>query len=157
MRTTVALVLFAFAFRLHADILAPPIIEKEWSVESIYVTLHPKQFISTMSRERLVKTPSWNQVDENPPLSPRKAKELALAQLDKIVQGKNWEMPDIGLKAFNVSQHGPARSDEDVRWIYVLTFGLLGTADYEGGHFKIIVLMDGTVVEPKGIPFKAEK
>lgn len=112
----------------------------------------PLQFISMLTRDQLAKTPVWQSGNENPPLSPRKSEEVALAMLHTVVSGRSWTQPDISLRAFDVEQGSSCH--RDIRWIYVLTFRLLGTKAFEAGSISIIVLMDGTAIEPKRVDSK---
>jgi hypothetical protein len=149
MRIVYIIILFVLAFRLQAADLSAPLMESEWSIKSYLMVGHPAmvQFISTLTHDQLAKTPAWQQDSEFPPLSPRKAEDLALAMLHKITGERHWTQPDISLRAFDVEQGSSGH--RDIRWIYVLQFRLLGTMDFESGSLNIIVLMDGTVIEPK--------
>lgn len=149
MRTIAIILLFLFGVGLQAADLSAPMLTDEWSIKSQFLGIAPSQLISKLSRDELIKTPAWQPESEYPPLSPRKAEDLGIATLAKIMGKRQWTTPDISLQAFDVTQ---GTSDHrDIRWIYVLHFTLLGMTAYEGGHANIIVLMDGTVIEPKTI------
>jgi hypothetical protein len=152
MRTIVIILLSLVS--LHAADLLAPLLTDEWSIRSDLMVDHPMpvQFISTLTRDQLAKTPTWQQGSEFPPLSPRKAEDLALAMLHKIASERHWTQPDISLRAFDVEQGSSGH--RDIRWIYVLQFRLVGTMDFESGSLNIIVLMDGTVIEPKRVDVK---
>jgi hypothetical protein len=137
---------------LHAADMVAPSLSDDWSVKSDFKTLHSIQFVSRLTHDQLVKTPAWQSDSEYPPLSPRKAEKLALAMLHTIMGERDWSQPNISLKAFDVGQDSSGQ--RDVRWFYVLQFGLVSPAAYEGGSFNIIVLMDGTVIEPKRVDNK---
>jgi hypothetical protein len=149
MRLIFIIVLSMLAFKLQATDLPAPLMEDEWTIKSDFLSIHPSQFVSKLTRDELIKTPAWQQDSEFPPLSPRKAEDLAIAILHNIMGGRNWTQPDISLQAFDVRRG--SNSYRDVRWIYVLHFGLLGEKAYEGGSFNIIVLMDGTAIVPKPV------
>jgi hypothetical protein len=106
------------------------------------------RFVSMLTRDQLAGTPAWRWGSGSPPISPRAAEEIALNMVHKLTGDHEWTQPDISLKAFDV--HG--RDDQQkIRWIYVLNFRLLGRTDFEGGSVNIIVLMDGTAIEPKRV------
>lgn len=113
--------------RLHAGDSSAPLLTSEWSIKSQFLGITPAQLISTISRDELIKTPVWQSWDDYPPLSPRKAKDLAVAKLTKIMGKRQWMTPDISLKAFDL-EHGNDYHP-DIRWIYVLQFRFPG---YEG-------------------------
>lgn len=137
---------------LEATNLSAILMEDEWTTKSYILTRHPVQFVSQVSRNELIKTPAWKKDSDYPPLSPGKARDLALAMLHKIVGERQWGQPDISLQVFDVTQ--ASGSQRDLRWIYLLRLRLASPASNESGLFNIIVLMDGTVVEPKPISEK---
>ena len=69
--------------------------------------------------------------------------------LNKLLGERRWSRQDILLKPFDVTtDDGDHR---EIRWLYVLHFGLLTDTGDESGAFNIIVLMDGTAIEPKPV------
>jgi hypothetical protein len=100
-----------------------------------------------VTRDEVARSPAWQKGTEQPPLSPLKARDLALAQLGKTMPQRSWGMPDITLKAFDVTQ-GPG-NERDLRWIYLLRFSLLSPRANEGGWTDIVVLMNGKAIEPE--------
>jgi len=142
------LVLFLLAFRLPAADSPAPMMDGAWSIGSELLNPDSVQFMSRITREQLARTPVWKEDSEFPPLSPRKAQDLAQAMLRKLAGERHWAQPDIYLKPFDVtSDDGDHR---EVRWLYVLHFGLLSNTDNnQAGSFNIIVLMDSTVMEPR--------
>ena len=53
----------------------------------------------------------------------------------------------MSLKPFDVT--ADEGNHHDIRWLYVLHFGLLSDTDNnQAGSFNLIALMDGTVMEP---------
>ena len=88
--------------------------------------------------------PTWPLDAAYPPFSARKAQMLARKQMDKLVSdGKEWPLERICLQDMGDNLH----------WIYVVEFGL--PPSKSGGlhrtievTFRIVVLMDGTVIKP---------
>ena len=144
------LVLLMLAFRLPAADSPAPMMDGAWSIGSELLNPDSVQFMSRVTREQLARTPVWKEDSEFPPLSPRKAQDLAQAMLRKVAGERHWAQPDIYLKPFDVtSDDGDHR---EVRWLYVFHFGLLSNTDNnQAGSFNIIVLMDGTVMEPRPV------
>lgn len=148
MRIICFIVLFVLACRLPAANSPAPMMDGTWSIGSELLNPDPVQFTSQVSREQLARTPAWDEGSEFPPLSPRKAEDLAQAMLHKIAGGRHWTRPEITLKPFDVTTD--AGDHREIRWIYVLHFGLVNDVDNnDGGSFNIIVLMDDTAVPPK--------
>jgi hypothetical protein len=148
MRNLVFLVLSLLAFRLPAADAPAPMMDGAWSVGSELLNPEPVQFMSRITREQLARTPAWKEDSEFPPLSPRKAQELAQAMVRKLAGERRWGQPDISLKPFDVTTDDG--NHREVRWLYVLHFGLLSDTDNsQAGSFNIIVLLDGTVMEPR--------
>ena len=149
MRILSFLVLVAVAFRLPAADSPAPLMDNAWSIGSELQTSAPVQFMSRVTRDQLARTPVWDPTNEYPPLSPRKAEEAARAVLKKSLGDRRWIRPDISLKPFDVTaDDGDHR---EIRWLYVLHFGLLSDPGGDSGAFNIIVLMDGTSIEPKPV------
>ena len=150
MRILGFLVLFVLAYRLSAADSPAPMMDGAWSIGSELLNPDPVQFMSRVVREQLARTPVWKEDSEFPPLSPRKAQDLAQMMLRKVAGERHWAQPDIYLKPFDVtSDDGDHR---EVRWLYVFHFGLLSNRDNnQAGSFNIIVLMDGTVMEPRAV------
>jgi len=82
---------------------------------------------------------------ESPPLSPRRAKNLATAFIKTIPldpQMQSWRLRTIALECI---------SEEPERWVYLVTFeGAPGTVTWYGQlpSFKVVVRMDGTIPKP---------
>jgi hypothetical protein len=150
MRTIAIILLTLLTVKLPAgDLSAPPLLTHEWSIKSQFMGIAPAQLVSTIYRDQLAKTPAWQSGSDYPPLSPRKAEDLALAKLTQVMGSRQWATPDISLKAFDLEQGNTYHPD--IRWIYVMQFRFMGIRDNEGGYGNIIVLMDGTVIEPKPV------
>jgi hypothetical protein len=101
-----------------------------------------KVFTFKFTREQLLKTPVWKLQDDFPPLSPRKAEKAATAKFQKLIKNaKDWNCDGIALE-------NPFM-DEGNRWIYLVVFSPPIALNFvESDSIQIIVLMDGTVVEP---------
>jgi hypothetical protein len=103
-----------------------------------------QNYTSSAIRNEIRKTPRWAFTAEHPPLSPRKAEQLAAAKLAGLVkQPGRWILNNIDLKNTGDGDH----------WIYDVCF-TEGWPEFSSGvlpfptlHF--LVLMDGTVVEMK--------
>ena len=149
MRILAFLVLSALAFRLQAADSPAPLMDNAWSIGSDLQTSGPIQFMSRITRDQLARTPAWDPASEFPPLSPKKAEEVSRAMLEKVLGGRRWTRPDFSLKPFDVTTDDGGH--RDIRWLYVLHFGLLKDMGDESGSFNIVVLMDGTAVEPKPV------
>ena len=141
-------VLLVLAFRLPAADSPAPMMDGAWSIGSEWTNPNSVDFMSRITRDQLVRTPAWDNGSEFPPLSPRKAEDQARAMLKKILGERRWTEADIDLKPFDVTADDG--NHRVVRWLYVLHFGLVNDVDNNaGGAFNIIVLMDGTAIEPK--------
>ncbi len=149
MRILGFLVLSVLAFRLPAADSPAPMMDNVWSIGSELQTSELVQFMSRVTREQLARTPVWDPAGEFPPLSPRKAEEASRAMLKKVLGERRWSLQDISLEPFDVTTD--AGDHREIRWLYVLHFGLLTDTGDESGTFNIIVLMDGTVMEPKPV------
>jgi len=142
-------VLLVLAFRLPAADSPAPMMDNAWSIGSELNTSEPVQFMSRVTREQLARTPVWDPASEFPPLSPRKAEESARAMLKKVLGERRWSRQDILLRPFDVTADDGDR--REIRWLYVLHFGLLSDTGNESGAFNIIVLMDDTAMEPRPV------
>jgi|GEM_PF-5562029 len=150
MRILGFLVLSVLAFRLPAADSPVPMMDNAWSIGSELQISEPVQFMSRITREQLARTPAWDPASEFPPLSPRKAEEASRAMLKKLLGERRWSRPDITLKPFDVTADDG--DNREIRWIYVLHFGLLSDMDNnQAGSLNIIVLMDGTAMEPRPV------
>jgi hypothetical protein len=114
--------------------------------ETIYSYTLDKCYTVTVPREALKASPAWDVEQENPPLSARKAIKLANGKKGKLVRdSKDWK--------WNFSSASLQQGDED-QWYWLVSYeawpkkgGLEGVAPF----LRLVVLMDGTVIEPKEI------
>jgi hypothetical protein len=108
-----------------------------------------KSFVVGIEDEDLLKSPAWKSDAQNPPLSARKAIELATEQQKALVKdskGHKWEFVTADLT--------PDTSVD--RWYWEVTF----TAHVRPGgtppgfeSLRVIVLMDGRVLKPVIKPY----
>ena len=104
-----------------------------------------KKYEFHVSEQDLQKTPAWPAGQENPPLSPRRAIDIASKQLATMVpNGKDWRLYEVTLRPI------------DDRWIYLVQFlePLRGNtvAQQTSAGFQIVVLMNGVAVVPRVSP-----
>jgi hypothetical protein len=95
-----------------------------------------------VSSTDLLKSPLWNPDMRNPPLPVQDAVRLAKKQLSKLIgKSKEFELESVTLK-----------SAGEQRWFYAVKFNPpLPPHGLDGFQlpFTILVLMNGTAVEPK--------
>jgi hypothetical protein len=103
-----------------------------------------KVYYTSVSPERILRTPGWKDDSKEPPLSPLKALNLAETERRILIRDldlEGWELESASLKR----AHGD-------HWYYEVGFrGLNKPVDTTTGHrpsLVVLVLMDGTVVEP---------
>jgi hypothetical protein len=115
-------------------------------VETTYtVEYGGKKYEFLVSSQDLEKTPAWPPNEENPPLSPRRAVEIARTQLAALMAGaKDWRLHEVTLRPL------------DDHWIYLV--GFLeplrndGQARQLSTGFQVVVLMNGVAVMPRVSP-----
>jgi len=99
-----------------------------------------------VTKADVASTPIWSPADENPPLSPRRAEQIAREQLLQLVPAaKEWLRREITVAAFG----------DDLHWIYVVQFEpppLEDVAEFGRDYMKIAVLFDGRLIKPKVTP-----
>jgi hypothetical protein len=104
-----------------------------------------KTYQFRISDEDLQKTPVWQPGQENPPLSARRAINLATQQITSLLpNGKNWRVYAVTLRPI-----------ED-RWIYLVDFleplRNDGVAQQLSAGFQTVILMNGIAVTPRVSP-----
>ena len=115
-------------------------------VETTYtVNYAGKKYEFRITDEDLQKTPAWPPGQENPPLSARRAMEIAAKQMATLLpNGKDWQLEAITLRRV------------DNRWIYVVQFLEPPRADgpdrQVSSGFQVVVLMNGVPVVPRVSP-----
>ena len=90
----------------------------------------------------LSRTPAWSAAQENPPISARRAIDIASKQLAMLLpDGKDWRLYQVTLKPIGD------------RWIYLVEFLEPLRGDGAGQRlsngFQIFVLMNGVAVAPR--------
>ena len=93
-----------------------------------------------ISDQDLQATPAWLPNQDNPPLSARRAIDIATKQLASLLpDGKDWRLHEVTLRSI------------DNHWVYLVQF--LEPLRNAGGQqlssgFEIVVLMNGVAVMP---------
>jgi hypothetical protein len=104
----------------------------------------PNNYTVTISSDALAKSPSWKDNEENPPLSARKAIKLANAVKKSLV--KDWDDYKWVLVTADLTPDG------DEKWYWLINCEAhpqVGASSGVPFCLKLVVLMDGTVVEPQ--------
>ena len=98
-----------------------------------------------ISRERLAATPEWVFDGRTlPPLSLPDAYRIA----SRWIAQKYPKIDSFRMRSYSVEEAG--HSGAPNRWYYTFDFiGRLDGTDVYGGPFMAMVLMDGTVIEPR--------
>jgi hypothetical protein len=102
-----------------------------------------KQYIVTISDEALEKSPTWKDDADNPPVSARKAIELANETKDALVKDSKqfkWRLGSASLR--------PAGKG---KWYWLVYYEALfqGVSTGFPHHLRLVVLMDGKVIKPE--------
>jgi hypothetical protein len=110
--------------------------------QTYYSYAFSKQYTVEITRENLKATPDWKENEEHPPLSARKAIVIATKLKDKLVKDSDdftWKL-----------QHASLTPADDDKWYWLVHFD----AEFQGvstgipNHLRLVVLMDGTAIEP---------
>ena len=120
----------------------------EGSIRGIPGFADGKRFDFSIHTRDLLKTPEWKQDQEHPPLSPKKAENLAKSKLRTLVNHPNeWSIDEIALHDVKYSN----------RWFYVVKFSGRTQPHNSIPLMVIVVLMDGTTPEPKVVHLTQSK
>jgi hypothetical protein len=95
---------------------------------------------TTVTSEAIANTPAWNNDDDNPPLSAKRATKIAKRQVDLMTKGQEhakWRLTSLSLESF------------DDGWFWLVTYKAPSPGTTLAMSLRIAILMDGTVVEPK--------
>jgi hypothetical protein len=131
MRTILTIFVLAFAVQARAVLMD--------SIDT-QVLIGDKVFKTTVTREQIAKTPAWDAHSDFPPLSPRKAEQLATTEFHKLLKDKtDWERKKISLEPVGDGAH----------WFYLVEFAPNEPQLGVQASLEIVVLMDGKVVEPE--------
>ena len=99
-----------------------------------------KKYNYEVFREQLLKTPAWHIDDDRPPLSPRAAERAAKKEFEKRIKDTtHWTEDRIILVDMG----------DKIHWIYLVQYRRFAERVEDAQLLRIVVLMDGTVVEPK--------
>ena len=113
---------------------------------SVYGRANGRSYAFTASKSALAKTPVWDRQSEHPPLSPRRAEEIARRQLREFVpNGNDWLLQGVTLSPVG----------DDLHWVYTVTFMPPlpeNVAQTGGDEMQLLVLLDGSVVKPEVTP-----
>src|SRR5262245_13285570 len=130
--------------RYLSSLIVLSLIASNLPAQSYFSYVPERRFEFEVSKDALKKSPPWDDHKENPPVSARRAIELAVKLKNSLVkdtEGFKWELKNASLV--------PVR---DAKWIWLVTFELLPVqANLEGQAFtlRVPVLMDGSAVTPK--------
>jgi len=98
-----------------------------------------KIFELEIPADRILRTPTWDIIDDTPPLPVGRATRLATEQFRRLVgHPEQWKRDRIILKEYGGSGH----------WVYIVAFRPVNPKSGSDVPFEIVVLMDGTVGEP---------
>lgn len=98
-----------------------------------------KTFVSGVSAEMIFFTPTWDEADENPPVSARAALRLAENMRDSFA-----EAPD----GYTWTPGSPTLMQQGEHCMWLVYFMAKRSGDKEKHALTVIVLMDGTAVRP---------
>ncbi len=100
-----------------------------------------KKYEFRISEADLQRTPAWAPGQENPPLSARRAIDVATKELATLLpNGNDWRLYAVTLRPI------------ENRWIYLVEFlepARPGAQQQVSSGFQVVVLMDGIAVMPR--------
>jgi hypothetical protein len=107
------------------------------------ISLWPYQYVTVVTRQQLLAAPVWRPGRAHPPLPPRTADQLATATIRKLPG--NHLVPDR-------TEIRLVDSGDGLHWYYTVEFTDLHSP-LAGLPFwaSIVVLMDGTAIEPRPV------
>ena len=113
---------------------------------SVYGKANGRSYKFTAAKSAVLTTPVWERQSEHPPLSPRRAEEIARRQLREFVaNGNDWLLQSVTLSPLG----------DDLHWVYTVTFmpPLPENVAHTGvDEMQLLVLLDGSVVKPEITP-----
>jgi len=131
MRTILTIFVLAFTVQVRAVLMDSQV---------YYVLIGTKDFKTEVTRERVAKTPAWAASADFPPLSARKADQLAVAKFHKLLPDRSdWERKRITIQSIG----------DDAHWYYLVEFAPIEPQLGVQASLEIVVLMDGKVIEPE--------
>jgi hypothetical protein len=106
------------------------------------VEYNGKKYEFRIPDQDLQKTPAWPANQQNPPLSARRAMEIARNEISMLLpNGKDWRLYEVTLRPI------------DDHWVYLVQFlePLRGNGNGQqlSSGFQVVVLMNGVAVMPR--------
>jgi hypothetical protein len=106
------------------------------------VEYNGKKYEFHIPDQDLQKAPDWPATQQNPPLSARRAIEVARDEISMLLpNGKDWRLYEVTLRPI------------DDHWIYLVQFLEPLSGDGKGQQlssgFQVVVLMNGVAVMPR--------
>ncbi len=102
------------------------------------------QTLFCASYDSVMKTPEWDGKSDTPPLKLSEAMTIGQSWLKK----ENPKFEDFQIREISISRVG--NSEIKDRWYYSLDFqAIVGGRTLYGSPFNAVILMDGTLVEPR--------
>jgi hypothetical protein len=116
-----------------------------------FTNYHDEKFYQTVVRQSdLDRAPRWDAGEARPPLRARRAMFAAREHVAKLIPGSGmWPIHTVSLEPVGALE----------QWIYVVEFTripLEGIGSLSG-PFRVVVLMDGTIIQPKIAPVQPSK
>jgi len=122
------------AFCQDQDRVVRRILDRHPSGSSYEVVVHESD---------LRRAPLWRDDEESPPLSPQQAKRMAKAYVSQFIpESRNWRVERLSLEPINARD----------QWIYVVDFcpvPIGGSTFGNATPFQIVILLDGTLLQPQ--------
>jgi hypothetical protein len=113
-----------------------------------YGQIDGRYFKAEVSLAQIAKTPNWSpDTQDAPALSPGRAQAIARRVLKRIIPAdQSWRLDQVRLITM-----------AETYWLYEVGFWREYPPDpkvarFGGDRFDILVLMDGTAIEPKQVP-----
>jgi len=106
------------------------------------VEYNGKKYEFHIPDQDLQKTPAWTANQQNPPLSARRAMEIARTEISMLLpNGKDWRLYEVTLRPI------------DDHWVYLVQFLEPLRGDGNGQQlssgFQVVILMNGVAVMPR--------
>jgi hypothetical protein len=129
-------------------ILPVSLLSSPCPAQTYYSYAFGKQYAFKITTEMLAKSPSWPENSDNPPLPARKAIRLATALKDRLV--KDSEAFKWHLVSAQLERNWGLKTDTG-KWWWLINFEAHVRVGGQSGrpiNLRVVVLMDGTVIEP---------
>jgi uncharacterized membrane protein YkoI len=113
-----------------------------WQLDTVFTVQYDgKTYEFHVPQDDLKKTAAWTTAQENPPLSVRRAIDIAAQRLATLLpNGNDWRLHAVTLREI------------DNRWVYLVEFLeplRPGVEQQTAAGFQLVVLMNGTAVAPR--------